>query len=64
MTKWIGKASLTMRPPWRIVFSCGFHVGRASSCSPFYEVIGGIDEDLDPGRCQAHVRRARLLIFP
>jgi hypothetical protein len=63
MTKWIGKASLTMQPPRRMVLSCGFHVGRASLCSLFYEVIGGIDEDFDPGRRQAHVRRARLLIL-
>jgi hypothetical protein len=61
MTKWIGKASLTMQPPRRIVLSCRFHIGRASLCSPFYEVIGHIDEDFDPGRRQAHVRRARLL---
>jgi hypothetical protein len=63
MTKRIGKASLTMRPPWRIVLSYRFHIGRASVCSPFYEVIGRIDENLDPGGRQAHVRRARLLIL-
>ena len=63
MTKWIGKASLTMQPPRRIVLSYRFHIGRASLCSPFYEVIGRIDEDFDPGRRQAHVRRARLLIL-
>ena len=63
MTKWIGKASLTMRSPRRIVLSYRFHIGRTSVCSPFYEVIGRIDEDLDPGRRQAHVRRARLLIL-
>src|ERR1019366_9610265 len=63
MTKWIGNASLTMWPPWRIVLSYRFHIGRASLCSPFYEVIGRIDENLDPGRRQAHVRRARLLIL-
>lgn len=62
MSKWIGEASLTMRSPWRIVLSYRFYIGRASLCSPFYEVIGCIDEDLDPGRRQAHVRRARLLI--
>src|ERR1035438_10172247 len=63
MTKWIGKASLTMRSPRRIVLSYRFHIGRTSLCSPFYEVIGRIDEDLDPGRRQAPVRRARLLIL-
>ena len=61
MTKWIGKASLTMQPPRRIVLSYRFHIGRASLSIPFYEVIGRIDEDFDPGRRQAHVRRARLL---
>jgi hypothetical protein len=63
MTKWIGKASLTMQPPRRIVLSYRFHIGRASSCSPLYDVIGRIDEDFDPGRRQAHVRRARLPIL-
>jgi len=61
MTKWIGKASLTMRSPRRIVLSYRFHIGCTSLCSPFYEVIGRIDEDLDPGRRQAHLPRARLL---
>jgi len=63
MTKWIGKASLTMRPPWRVVLAYRFHVGRASLCSPFDEVIGRIDENLDPGGRQAHGSRARLLIL-
>ena len=37
----------SMRPPWRLVLSYRFHIGRASLCSPFYEVIRRIDEDLD-----------------
>jgi len=63
MTKWIGKASLTMRPTWRIVLSYRFHIGCANLSSPFYEVIGRIDENLDPGGRQAHVRGARLLLL-
>jgi hypothetical protein len=63
MTKWIGKASLAMQPPWRVVLSDRFHICRASLCSPFYEVIGRVDEDFDTGRRQAHLRRARLLIL-
>jgi hypothetical protein len=38
MTERIGKASLTMRPRWRIVLSCQFHIDRASLRSPFYQV--------------------------
>ena len=63
MTKWIGEASLTVRPPRRVVRADRFHVGRASLCSPFDEVIGRIDENLDPGGRQAHGSRARLLIL-
>ena len=63
MTEWIGKTSLTMRPPRRVVLSCRFHVGRASLGSPFDEVIGRVDENLYPGRRQAHRSRALLLIL-
>jgi hypothetical protein len=35
MTKWIGKAALTVRPPRRVVRADPFHVGRAGSRSPF-----------------------------
>ncbi len=63
MTKWIGKASLTMQSPRRIMLRPRFHIDRASLCSPFYEGVGRIDEDFDPGRRQAHVGRARLLIL-
>jgi len=51
-----------MQPSRRIVLSYQFHIGRASLCSPFYEVIGRIDEDFDLGRRQARVHRARLVI--
>lgn len=63
MTKWIGEASLTMQPPRRIVLSCWFHIGRAGLGGSLDEVIGRTDEDFDPGRRQAHVRRAGLLIL-
>ena len=63
MTKWIGKASLTVRPPRRVVRADRFHVGRASLCSPFDEFIGFIHEHLDPGGRQSHRCRARLPIL-
>ena len=63
MTKRIGKASLAMRPPRRIVQSCQFHIGRASLCGPFYQVIRRVDEYLDSSRGQPHVSGARLLVL-
>src|SRR5664279_3379267 len=63
MTEWIGEASLTMWTPWCIVLNHRFHLGRASLSRPLYEVIRRSDEHFDPGRRQAHVRRARLLLL-
>ena len=63
MTKWIGKTSLTVQPPWRVVRADRFHVGRASSSSPFDEFIGFIDEHLDPGGRQSYRCRARFPIL-
>jgi hypothetical protein len=63
MTEWIRKASLAMRPPWSIVVRYRFHIGRSGLGSPFYEIVGRIDENLDPGGGQAHVCRARLLLL-
>ena len=60
MTKWIGKASLTVRPPRRVVHADRFHVGCASLCGPFDEFIGRIAEHLDPGGRQSHGGWARL----
>lgn len=61
VTKRIGEASLTVRPPRCVVLTHRFHVGRASLCSPFYEVIGCSDEHFDPGGRQAHRCRTLLL---
>ena len=63
MTKRIGKTSLTVRPPRRVVGTDRFHVGGASSRSPFDEFIGFIDEHLDPGGRQSCRCRARLPIL-
>jgi hypothetical protein len=63
MSERIGKASLTMHPPRRVVIGKPFHVGRPSLSSPFDEYVGRIDENLDPGGRQAHICRARLLLL-
>ena len=61
MTKGIGKASLTMGTPLRVVVSCLFHIGRAGLHSALYELIGSGDENLDPSGCEACLSRAQLL---
>jgi hypothetical protein len=60
MTKGVGKTTLTMRAPRRIVPGYWFYIGRACLGSPFDEITRSVYEDLDPGRRRAQVGRARL----
>ena len=48
MTEGIGKTSLTMGTPWRVVVGGLFDIGRPGLHSPLYELIGSSDENFDP----------------